>query len=92
MLCAVLVLQRHGILVCCSTQVFASLLVSVLLIGIKLTAAKELVQITERRKELRANISALRMTLEHQDTIDWIDDVMHDAKEREDRIAELEST
>jgi hypothetical protein len=92
MVCAVLVLQRHGILVCCSTQVFASLLVSVLLIGIKLTAAQQLVQITERRKELQANLSALRMTLEHQDTIDWIDDVMHDAKEREDRIAELEST
>ncbi len=72
-------------------QVFASLLVSVLLVGLKLNATKEIVQIVERRKELRANLSLLQKKLEEEDTKIWIVDVAHDTKQRADRIAELES-
>ena len=70
---------------------FASLLVSVLLVGIKLTAPKEIVQTIERRKELQANLSLLRRTLEEEDKQSWIVDVMHDANERAGRITELGS-
>jgi hypothetical protein len=71
--------------------VLASLLVSVLLVGVKVTSAKELVQINERRKELKANLVLLQAALEDENKIAWIHDVTHDTKQREDRIAELES-
>jgi hypothetical protein len=41
-------------------QVLASLLVSVLLVGLKLNAAKDIVQALERRKELVANLLLLQ--------------------------------
>ena len=69
----------------------ASLLVSVLLVGIRLNAAKEIVQIIERRKELRTNLSLLKKSLEGEETVAWINDVKHDAKQREDTIAAIES-
>ncbi len=69
----------------------ASLLVSVLLVGIKLTSAKDIVQTIERRKELKANLSMLQRLIEQEDEKAWIIDVAHDTKERMDRIAELES-
>jgi hypothetical protein len=72
--------------------VVASLLVSVLLVGIKVTAAKELKQVAERRKELKANLSLLQRRLEDADRDSWIDDVTLDTQEREDRIAELEAS
>jgi hypothetical protein len=72
-------------------QVLASLLISVLLVGIKLTAAKEMVQVIERRKELRANIALLQRVLEDRDKQVWIVDVKHDTEQREESIAELES-
>ena len=72
-------------------QVLASLLVSVTLVGIKLNAAKEIVQTIERRKELVVNLSLLQRGLEAEDKKAWIVDVIHDTKHREDRIAELES-
>jgi hypothetical protein len=65
------------------------LLVSVLLVGIKLNAAKELVQVIERRKELTANIAALRWQLENEDKVSWIDDVVCDTARRNDRIAAM---
>ncbi len=62
-----------------------------LLVGFKLSSAKELVQTIERRQELRLNLSIVRTLLEIEDTKAWIKDVAHDTKQREDRIAELES-
>ena len=56
------------------------MLVSVLLVGIKLTAAKEIVQVIERRKELKANIALLQLKLALEDKLTWIDDAKHDAK------------
>jgi hypothetical protein len=71
--------------------VLASLLVSVLLVGMKLTAAKEIVQIIERRKELKANLLLLRIRLEEESLVEWLDDVMHDTKQRSDRILAMKS-
>ncbi len=67
------------------------MLVSVLLVGIKVTAAKELVQLIERRKEIKVNLFLLQRREEIEDKDAWIVDVAHDAQEREDRIAELGS-
>ena len=74
-----------------AAQVLASLLVSVLMVGFKLNSAKEIVQIIERRQELQMNLSMVRRLLEIENTKAWIKDVAHDTKQREDRIAELES-
>ena len=68
-----------------------SLLVSVLMVGFKLNSAKEIVQTIERRQELKVNLSMVRRLLEIEDAKAWIEDVAHDTKRREDRIAELES-
>ena len=65
------------------------MLVSVLLVGIKLTAAKEIVQVIERRKELKANIALLQLKLALEDKLTWIDDAKHDAKQRETRIGAM---
>ena len=65
------------------------MLVSVLLVGIKLTAAKEIVQVIERRKELKANIALLQLKLALEDKLTWIDDAKHDAEQRETRIGAM---
>ena len=70
---------------------FASLLVSVLVVGIKLTAGKELVQNMERRKELKANLLLLRRRLEEEDLVDWLDDVNIDTAHRQERIEAMDS-
>ena len=67
----------------------ASLLVSVLLVGIKLTAAIEIVQSITRKKELKANLLLLQRSLEGEDKKSWIEDVTHDTAQRQDRILEL---
>jgi hypothetical protein len=72
-------------------QVLGSLLVSVLLIGIKLTGANEIVQSIARRKELKANLLLLQMSLEDEGKKSWIEDVTHDTAQRQDRILELGS-
>ena len=72
-------------------QVLASLLVSMLLVGIKVTGAKEIVQLIERRKELEANLAMLQIVLEDENKKAWIGDVAHDSKQRMDLIAEMES-
>ncbi len=74
-----------------AAQVLASLIVSVLLVGFKLNSAKDIVQTIERRQELKVNLSMVRRLLEIEDTEAWIKDVEFDTKQREDRIAELES-
>ncbi len=68
-----------------------SLLVSMLLVGIKLTAANEIVQSIARRKELKANLLLLQMSVEDEDKKTWIEDVTHDSAQRQDRILELGS-
>ena len=68
-----------------------SLLVSVLLVGIKLTAAIDVVQLITRRKELKANLLLLQMSLEDDSLRTWIEDVTHDTAQRQDRILELGS-
>jgi hypothetical protein len=72
-------------------QVLASLLVSMLLVGIKVTGAKEIVQLIERRKELKANLATLQIVLEDENKKAWIGDVAHDSKQRVDMIAVMES-
>jgi hypothetical protein len=69
--------------------VLASVLVSVLLIGLKLNAAKEIVLIIERRKELKENLSLLSSRLDDEDKDAWLKDATFDAKGREDRVAEM---
>ena len=69
----------------------ASLLVSVLLVGIKMTCAKDIVQMTERRKELKANLALLQKVLQVEAKKSWIEDVTHDTKQRREMIAELGS-
>ena len=70
-------------------QLLASLLVSVLLVGIKLNASKEIVQVIERRTELKTYLSLLQTTLEDEDMVAWLDDVQRDVKRRQDRIAAM---
>ncbi len=69
----------------------ASLLVSVLLVGFKLNAVKELVQTHERRKELKANLLLLVRMWEDENKAAWIADITHDAEQRKSRIAVLDS-
>ena len=65
------------------------MLVSVILVGVKICAARELVQIIERRNELKANLLLLQKQLEKEDTAAWLADVKHDVKRRQDRIAAM---
>jgi hypothetical protein len=72
-------------------QVVASLLVSVVLLGFKLSALKRLVQVNQRRTELKASLVSLQPAVEAEKLAVWLADVEHDAKQREDRIEETES-
>ena len=72
-------------------QVLASLLVSVLLVGIKLTSAKEIVQLIERRKELKANLELLQPKLEDENRIMWLNDTAHDMARRQERMSDMSS-
>jgi hypothetical protein len=72
-------------------QVLASLLVSVLLVGLKLNSVKEIVQVIERCKELAVNLALLQRTLEDEDTSAWTVDVTLDTKQRQHRITAMES-
>ena len=72
-------------------QVVASLLVSVVLLGFKLSALKRLVQVNQRRTELKANLGLLQPQVEAEELDAWLADVKHDAKQREDRVAAMDS-
>ncbi len=72
-------------------QVVASLLVSVVLLGFKLSALKRLVQVSQRRTELQAALVLLEPKVEAEKVALWLADVEHDAKQREDRIAAMDS-
>jgi hypothetical protein len=63
--------------------------VGVFVVGIKLTSARDFVQVIERRKELTANLSLLRRMLEDEDKNAWLDDVAHDHAQRQGRIGEM---
>jgi hypothetical protein len=65
------------------------LLVGVLLVGIKLTCARDIVQVIERRKELQANLLLLRRMVEDEDLVDWLNDVAHDMAQRQGRVGEM---
>ena len=66
-----------------------SLLVSVVLMGLKLSALRRLVQVTQRRTELTAALASLRPMLEEEDLAAFLDDVDHDKEQRVVRIGEL---
>ncbi len=69
----------------------ASLLVSVVLLGFKLSALKRLVQVNQRRTELQAALVSLQPKVAAEKLAMWLADVEHDAKQREDRIAAMDS-
>jgi hypothetical protein len=72
-------------------QVVASLLVSVVLLGFKLSSVKRLVQVNQRRTELKASLISLQPKVEADKLAVWLGDVEHDTKQREDRIAAMDS-
>jgi hypothetical protein len=72
-------------------QVVASLLVSVVLLGFKLSALKRLVQVNQRRAELKAALELLQPKVDAEKLAVWLADVEHDAKQREDRIAAMDA-
>jgi hypothetical protein len=72
-------------------QVVTSLLVSVVLLGFKLSALKRLVQVNQRRTELKAALVSLQPKVEAEKLAVWLADVEHDAKQRKDRIAAMDS-
>jgi hypothetical protein len=73
------------------TQVVASLLVSVVMLGFKLSALKRLVEVTLRRTELKAALAFLQPKLEEESAAGWLDDTTHDAAQRHARIGEMAS-
>ena len=73
-----------------SSQVVASLLVSVVLLGFKLSALKRLVQVNQRRTELKAALVSLQPKLEAEKLAAWIADVKHDALQRLKTINAIE--
>jgi hypothetical protein len=72
-------------------QVVASLLVSVVLLGFKLSALKRLVQVNQRRTELQAALVSLQPQVEAEKLAVWLGNVKHDAKQRAHRIAAMDS-
>ncbi len=73
-----------------SSQVVASLLVSVVLLGFKLSSLKRLVQVNQRRTELKAALVSLQPKLEAEKLAAWITDVKHDALQRLKTINAIE--
>ena len=60
-----------------------------LLLGFKLSALRRLVQVNQRRKELKSALSLLLPKLEDEDLTEWLSDLDHDAVQRENRIGEM---
>jgi hypothetical protein len=69
--------------------VVASLLVSVLLLGYKLSALKRLLQVTQRKTELKAALELLQPKLEEEGLSVWLGDFDHDKEQRQSRIGEM---
>jgi hypothetical protein len=72
-----------------SCQVVASLSVSLVLMGFKLSALKRLVQLSQRRTELKADLQLLQPKVEEEALVVFLDDLHHDATQRQARIAEM---
>jgi hypothetical protein len=72
-------------------QVVASLSVSLVLMGFKLSAVEGLVQVNQRRKELIAALELLQPKVEEEALVVFLDDLHHDATQRQARIGELAS-
>jgi hypothetical protein len=70
-------------------QVVASLSVSLVLMGFKLSALKRLVQVNQRRTELKAALELLQPKVEEEALAMFLEDVAHDAEQRQARIAEM---
>jgi hypothetical protein len=66
--------------------VLASLLISMLILGLKLTVPRDIVQLNQRRKELKANLAMLRRQLEGVHLKAWLDDVFNDVTTRQAKI------
>ena len=81
---------RHGThsIVC---QVVASLSVSLVLMGFKISAVEGLVQANQRRTELETALELLQPRLEEEDLAVFLDDLHQDATQRQARIGELAS-
>jgi hypothetical protein len=71
--------------------VVGSLLLSVLLLGYKLSAVRKLFSTMQRRKELRANLALLQPKLEAEALAVWLRDIEHDVSQRNARIAAMTS-
>jgi hypothetical protein len=69
--------------------VLASLLVSILLIGMKLNAARDIAVLVERRKELKTNLLLLRRRVQDEDKDAWLDNIVHDTAQRQEIIDEI---
>ena len=70
-------------------QVVASLLVTVVLLGYKISAWKRLLSVNQRRRELNQSLALLQPKLENEETALWINDVAHDSAQRQSRIDEM---
>ena len=69
----------------------ASLLVSVLALGFKLNELPLIVQMNQRRNELKANLILLQRQLELEDLVIWLDQTALDTAHRQEWIAAMES-
>ena len=72
-----------------SCQVVASLVVSAILLGFKLSALKRLVQVNQRRTELLEDLALLQPKLDDENLAMFLEDVDHDTEQRQARIAEM---
>jgi hypothetical protein len=59
--------------------------------GFKLSAVEGLVQVNQRRKELKAALEVLQPKVEEEALVVFLDDLHHDATQRQARIGELAS-
>jgi len=71
--------------------VVASLVVSVVLLGFKVSALKRLAQVVQRRTELKAALALLQSKVESEALAVFLDGVKHDKAQRECRTGELAS-
>ncbi len=73
-------------------KVIASLLITVLLIGLKLGSLKEVITVLHRQKELEDNIRLIEEQIEDQALKAWSDDVKYDEEGRDRRIVAMQSS
>ena len=66
-------------------------MVSVLSLGCKLSAPKDLIAAIQRRKELKDNLGIVRRVTEAEALVHWLDDVAHDIAQRQGLIEAIES-